>query len=310
MTISAEPKPPVTEESEAYAHIHADFRDVMLCPDQQRLAFLDHPRWIGYERAQLALDTLQALMNKPRQPRMPNLLIVGDPNNGKTTLIQRFSKLCGEGYVDENADPVKPVIIAESPPSADEKGLYVSILERFWAPYRASAPAPQLRYEVVHQLRACHVRILVIDEFHSMLTGSAVKQREVMNAIKLLCNEVGIPIVGVGTRDAVRVLHTDPQHASRFEVFALPLWELNQEFQKLLAGFERVLPLKKPSKLSSPEIATTAHAICSGNLGDLHRLLVVCAREAIASGQEQITEQILKSNARLRPSKGIREVGP
>lgn len=308
MTTAAEPSQRAASASQPYAHIHPEFRDVMSFPDDQRLAFLDRPRWIGYGRAQLALDTLQSLMNKPRQPRMPNLLIVGDPNNGKTTLIQRFQTLCGEGYVDENADPVKPIIVAEAPPSADEKGLYISILERFWAPYRASAPVPQLRYQAVHQLRECHVRILVIDEFHSLLTGSAVKQREVMNAIKLLCNEVGIPIVGVGTRDAVRVLHTDPQHASRFDVFPLPLWELDPEFQKLLAGFERVLPLKKPSGLSSPELATMAHAICGGNLGDLHRLLGACARVAITSGEEQITEKILRSKAWLQPSKGIREV--
>jgi hypothetical protein len=298
----------MTTAAQPYAHIHPEFRDVMFGSDEQRLNFLDQPRWIGYERAQLALDTLRALMTKPRQPRMPNLLIVGDPNNGKTTLIHRFMTLCGEGYVNENNEPVKPVIIAEAPPSADEKGLYISILERFWAPYRASAPSAQLRYQVVHQLRECHVRILVIDEFHSLLTGSPVKQREVMNTIKLLCNEVGIPIVGVGTRDAVRVLHTDPQHASRFDVFPLALWEIDQRFQKLLAGFEKVLPLKKPSGLSSPELATIAHAICGGNLGDLHRLLVTCARVAITNGDEQITEKILKSKAWLQPSKGIREV--
>lgn len=308
MTAAAEPIDRAADIPHPYAHIHPEFREVMSFPDEQRLAFLDRPRWIGYERAQLALDTLQALMNKPRQPRMPNLLIVGDPNNGKTTLIQRFKTLCGEGYVDENADPVKPIIVAEAPPSADEKGLYISILERFWAPYRASAPAAQLRYQVVHQLRECHVRILVIDEFHSLLTGSAVKQREVMNTIKLLCNEVGIPIVGVGTRDAVRVLHNDPQHASRFDVFPLPLWELNPEFQKLLAGFERVLPLKKPSGLSMPEIAMIAHAISSGNLGDLHRLMCACARVAITTGEERITEKILRSKAWLQPSKGIREI--
>lgn len=292
----------------AFAHVHPDFREVLLSTDEGRLAFLDQPRWIGYQRAQAALDTLQALMNKPRQPRMPNLLIVGDSNNGKTTLIQRFKNLCGEGYVDENADPVKPVIVAEAPPSADEKGLYISILERFWAPYRASTPLAGLRYQVIHLLRKCKVKILIIDEFHSLLTGSAAKQRELMNAIKLLCNEVGIPIVGVGTRDAVRVLHTDPQHASRFDVFSLPLWELTPEFQKLLAGFERVLPLKKPSGLSTPEMATTIHAISAGNLGDVYRLLNVCARQAITSGEEQITDKILRSKAWLRPTKGIREM--
>jgi hypothetical protein len=292
----------------SYEHIHPDFRHIMGLSDKERIQFMDQPRWISYRTAQQILDTLQGLMHKPQRPRMPNLLIVGDPNNGKTTVVLRFRDLCGQGYVDENADPVKPVILAESPPSADEKGLYISILERFFTPYRASDSTAKLRYQVVHLLRLCHTKILIIDEFHSLLTGSAIKQREVMNALKLLCNELAIPIVGVGSREAVRVLHTDPQHASRFDVITLPTWELNQDFQKLLAGFEKILPLKKASRLHQPELATLLHIISEGNTGNLHRLLVECAIEAIKSGDEQIDKSIIESKSWLRPTRGIREV--
>lgn len=292
----------------SYEHIHPEFRHIMGMPDKERIEFMDQPRWIGYKTAQQILDTLQGLMHKPVRPRMPNLLIVGESNNGKTTIIRRFSDLCGQGYVNDDAEPVKPIILAEAPPSADEKSLYISILERFFTPYRASDPASKLRYQVIHLFRACHVRILIIDEFHSLLTGSPVKQREVMNAIKLLCNELAIPIVGVGTREAVRVLHTDPQHASRFDVMTLPLWELNQDFQRLLAGFEKVLPLKKPSKLHTPELASLLHTISEGNTGNLHRLLIECATEAIESGKEQIDKPIIESKVWLRPTRGIREI--
>lgn len=292
----------------AYEHIHPDFRHIMSLSDQERIEFLDEPRWIGYKTAQQILETLQGLLHKPARPRMPNLLLVGDPNNGKTTIVRRFRDLCGQGYVNEDADPVKPIILAEAPPSADEKGLYISILERFFTPYRASDPVSKLRYQVIHLFRACHVRTLIIDEFHSLLTGSAIKQREVMNAIKLLCNELAIPIVGVGTREAVRVLHTDPQHASRFDVMSLPAWELNQDFQRLLAGFEQVLPLKHHSRLHQPELATVLYAISEGNIGNLHRLLVECAKEAIKSGKEQVDKALIESKAWVRPTRGIREV--
>lgn len=292
----------------AYEHIHPDFRHVMSLSDQERIEFLDEPRWIGYQAAQQIMDTLQGLLHKPARPRMPNLLLVGDPNNGKTTIVRRFRDLCGQGYVNEDAEPVKPIILAEAPPSADEKSLYISILERFFTPYRASDPVSKLRYQVIHLFRACHVRMLIIDEFHSLLTGSAIKQREVMNAIKLLCNELAIPIVGVGTREAVRVLHTDPQHASRFDVMSLPVWELNQDFQRLLAGFEKVFPLKNPSRLHQPELATALHAISEGNIGNLHRLLVECAKEAVKSGREQIDKTVVGSKAWVRPTRGIREV--
>lgn len=291
-----------------YQHLHADFRHIMALSNKERIEFMDMPRWIGYKSAQQILDTLQSLMNKPTRPRMPNLLIVGDPNNGKTTIIRRFRELCGQGYVDENSDPIKPVIVAESPPSADEKGLYISILEQFYAPYRASDPTSKLRYQVIHILRMCKTRVLVIDEFHSLLTGSAIKQREVMNAIKLLCNELAIPVIGVGTREAVRVLHTDPQHASRFDVMTLPIWELNQDFQRLLAGFEKVLPLKKASKLHEPELASLIHTISEGNTGNIHRLLIECATDAIESGKEHIDKSVIQSKSWLRPTRGIREV--
>lgn len=289
-------------------HLHPDLRHILGLPAEDRIAFMDEPRWLGYPLANRIIEAMRGLMEKPSRPRMPNLLIVGESNNGKTTIVQRFSQLHGQGYVNEDAEPVKPIIVTQSPPSADEKGLYVAILESFWAPYRPTDPVSKLRYQVIHQLRACHTRVLIIDEFHSLLTGGAVKQRETMNAIKLLCNELMLPIVGVGTRDAVRVLHSDPQHASRFDVVSLPAWVLNQDFQKLLAGFEKVLPLKQASKLHESELASALHAISGGNLGDLHRLLIECASTAIQSGAERIDAGIIQSKAWLRPTRGIREV--
>jgi hypothetical protein len=289
-------------------HLHPDFRHVLGLTDKGRLDFIDQNRWIGYPVASQIIETLRALMEKPSRPRMPNLLIVGEPNNGKTTLVSRFMKLHGEGHIEDDSVPIKPVVTAEAPPSADEKGLYISILERFFAPYRATDSTHKLRYQVVHQFRSCRTRLLIIDEFHSMLTGSAIKQREVMNAIKALCNELAIPVVGVGTREAVRILHTDPQHASRFDVVTLPLWQLDPGFQRLLANFESVLPLKKPSRLSAPELATALHAMSGGNMGDLHRLLDECTKVAITSGKEMIDLEIVQRLKWVKPTGGVREI--
>ncbi|WP_104398577.1 TniB family NTP-binding protein [Vibrio penaeicida] len=289
-------------------HIHPEFRHIAALNSQERIQFLEHPRWIGYKRATYLLELMEDLLKRPAKPRMTNLLIIGDSNNGKTTLIRRFKSLHGEGYVDDDNDPVKPIVLAESPPSADEKGLYLTLLKQFWAPHRVSDSKSKLRYQLIDLCRTCQVKMIILDEIHSLLTGSAIKQREVMNAIKLLCNELMIPIVGVGTREAVRVLHTDPQHASRFDVFPLVNWELNKEFQQLLADFERVLPLGKPSKLSSPSIASQLFSISGGNFGDLHRLLIECSREAIIQGKEQIDLDIIKGKVWIRPTRGIREV--
>jgi len=290
-----------------YSHIHKDFLQMMLLSDADRIAAMDIPRWIGYSRASEILDMLHGLLNKPKRPRMPNLLIVGESNNGKTTLVRRFFDLAGKSYQNENGDPVKPIILCETS-SADEKSLYASILDQFWTPYRPTDPAIKLRYQALHLMRTCHVQMLIVDEFHTLLSGTAIKQREAMNTLKGLCNELCIPIVGVGTNEAVKVLHSDPQHASRFDVVTLQKWQVNAELQKLLASFESVLPLKSPSQLHKPELANQLNAISDGNIGNLHRLLVECAKEAILSGKEQIDAKIISSKQWLRPTKGIRHI--
>lgn len=300
--------------TDTYAHIRPEFRNIAAMPNDKRLAFLDEPRWIRYQAADSIIATLRGLLRKPPRHRMPNLLLVGEPNNGKTTIVRRFHEQvkAEKNHVDHEGEPINPVIVAESPPSADEKALYISILERFQPNYRATDPVNKLRYQVIHLFRYSHIRMLIVDEFHSLLTGSAIKQREVMNAIKMLCNELAIPIVGVGTGDAVRVLHTDPQHASRFDVVRLPRWEANAEFLKLLRSFESILPLKKPSGLHQPELAEPLLVISQGIIGNLHRLLVECSIVAIKTGKERIDREIIESKKCLQPTGpyGIRELGP
>ena len=135
-----------------------------------------------------------------------------------------------------------------------------------------------------------------------------MKQREVMNVIKLMCNELAIPIVGVGTSEAVRVLHHDAQHSSRFDIAKLPRWELNQDFQRFLAGLELILPLRKPSKIHRAEIAQAIHLATAGILGDVHRLLVECSIQAIRSSTETITKDIIESKTWSRSAAGVREI--
>ena len=291
-----------------YEHVHKKFRHLVTASNQERIEFLDEPRWVGYAVANKIIDNLVSLMHKPKRPRMLNLLVVGDSNNGKTTLIRHFYNLHGTPFVDSNADGNCPIILAEAPPSANEKELYISLLERFYIPYRATDSVAKLRYQTIHLFREFKVKMLIIDEFHSLLVGTARQQRQVMNAIKMLCNELQIPIVGVGTRDAIRVLHTDPQHASRFDVAELPTWKLDKEFQKLLFRFQGILPLKKCSNLQSPELATRIHTISGGNLGNVHRLLTACAVEAINTGTEQITLDIIEHNAWVQPTQGFRKI--
>lgn len=291
-----------------YEHIHEKFRHITHLPNDKRLEFIDSPRWIGYTTANKAIDTMQGLMNKVRQHRMPNLLIIGESNNGKTTILKQFHRKFGETYLEDELDLVVPVIFIQSPPTSNEKDLYIALLDRFALPFKMSDSATSLRYQVIHAFRHCRVKILIIDEIHSLLSGTARQQRQIMNCIKFLCNELQIPIVLSGTPDAVRILHTDPQHASRFDVLPLPVWHNDSEFKRVVGSFERVLPLKHPSNLTEPEKLNLIHAISDGRIGNVKRLINECAIEAIKTGAETITLEMIKEKSWLRPTQGLRNL--
>jgi hypothetical protein len=50
-----------------------------------------------------------------------------------------------------------------------------------------------------------------------------------LNLIRFLGNELCIPLVGVGTREAYLATRSDDQLENRFEPFTLPLWEPDEE---------------------------------------------------------------------------------
>jgi hypothetical protein len=157
-------------------------------------------------------------------------------------------------------------------------------------------------------MRLCKVKVLFIDEFHSMLSGSVVQQNQVLNAIRSLSNELKILIVCVGIKTISNVFNLDKQHKSRFDAVSLTKWGPG-DFQNLLYDFEKVLPLKKASKIYEEKKAELLFNISNGNIGDLHRILIGCSRYAITSGNEEITSKIInKYNWMKKQDDEMREI--
>src|SRR3546814_9526343 len=61
-------------------------------PADERIHRLRADRWIGYPRAVEALNRLEALYAWPNKQRMPNLLLVGPTNNGKSMIAEKFRR--------------------------------------------------------------------------------------------------------------------------------------------------------------------------------------------------------------------------
>jgi hypothetical protein len=156
--------------------------------------------------------------------------------------------------------------------------------------------------QVLRILKGVGLRMLIIDEVHNVLTGPVNKQRHFLNVLKYLGNDLQIPLVGLGTKEALRAVQADPQLANRFEPAALPTWQLNQEFQMLLASFEQVLPLRKASRLADEQIARQLLMLSEGSLGELSVLLTSAAVYAVQSGVERIDKKVLAAIDWVPPS--------
>tara|TARA_R110001632_G_scaffold60284_3_gene146390 strand:+ start:62940 stop:63842 length:903 start_codon:yes stop_codon:yes gene_type:complete len=285
-----------------YPHLGPSAKDYVELGNDIRIGWIRSPRWIGYPKAKDILNKLDDLLIYPKRHRMPNLLIVGDSNSGKTMIADRFSSMHKAYEKDNNEGIVIPVLSIQAPPVPSESRLYSNILDKIFAPYRPSDSAEKKHHQVVHLVRACNVQMLLIDEIHSILAGNLEKQRVFLSVLRNLGNELKIPIVGLGTKDALRALKTDPQLDNRFKPILLAKWEYTTDYRRLIASFESVLPLKKASNLSSKAIAMKLLSMTEGLLGELSELLSEAAIEAIVTGKECIDLELLSRLDWLAPT--------
>lgn len=288
--------------SEAPAHLLPKVAAYLERPDLERITYIRSPRWIGYPRAQQILDQLESLLTHPKSHRMPNLLIIGDTNNGKTMLVKRF---CKRHKPEDNPDgeaAVVPVLFVQAPPVPDESRFYNAILELLFAPYKPGDRADRKQFQAIKLLKAVGLKMLVIDEIHHILAGTMSKQKVFLNVIKYLGNELEVPIVGVGTRDAFRAIQTDLQLSNRFDRQLLPRWTNDDEYLRLLATFERAIPLRQPSNLIDGALADKIYSMSEGCIGEIASLLVDAAVKAIETKQEHIDKKILDRIGWVAPS--------
>lgn len=290
------------------SHLNPAALEALSLSDEERIVKIRSERWIGYPRAKEVLAKLEDLLHYPRTHRMPNLLLVGDTNNGKTMLAQRFSSLHPAEDNPQGDGIIAPVMVVQAPPVPDEGRFYNAILEMLFAPYKPSERVDKKQFQVMKLLHYVGLKVLVIDEIHHILAGNLNRQKAFLNVLKYLGNELQISIVGVGTKDAFRALQTDPQLSNRFEPVILPRWEMNTDFQRLLASFERMLPLKQASKLSQRELASQLFAMSEGYIGELSRILAEASIYSINQGKEHIDEKVLKAINWTPPSRRKRQL--
>ena len=278
-------------DPEDLSHLHVSTRRVARLPAAERLAHARADRWIDYTRAVQAVARLEELLAWPGKQRMPNLLLIGPTNNGKSMIVEKFRRSHPPGSRPDREEI--PVLAVQMPSDPQVSRFYAVLLTALGAPLRPGQRVAELEQLALRLMRAARVRMLVIDELHNVLAGHGDVRREFLNLLRFLGNELKIPLVGVGTRDAYLAIRSDDQLENRFAPFVLPRWQPDAEAGALLASFAAAFPLRRPSSLATPEMTEYLLTRSEGTIGELAALLTEAAVAAIESGEEAINQRTL-----------------
>ena len=119
----------------------------------------------------------------------------------------------------------------------------------------------------------------------------------ISDQLKFLSNELRLPVIALGTSEALYAMQADPQIASRFEPFALPRWRESAALREFVVSFGRLLPLHTPSPFGDKDMIQKLLAHIGGLTGRITTLLAQAAELAIRKKTECISLDLLDQAA-------------
>jgi Bacterial TniB protein len=270
--------------------------------DSERQRYSLHECFVRYPAADQIITELSSLLVHPRIHRMPNRLLVGETNNGKTALIHHFMAMHPSTNDPSQEAAIFPLVYIQAPPVPEEHRFYAAILDVIGVMHRRSYRTGELFYQVRNLLPKVGLKMLIIDEIHHILAGNTKRHQAFLNTLKYFGNELMVPLVGVGTRQALYAIQSDSQIENRFPPLEIPRWKCSNDWRRFLATFERELPLRKPSDLADSLMAQRLHLMSEGTVGELSGLLTRAMAEAIRGGEERICDAVLDRLRWVPPS--------
>jgi Bacterial TniB protein. len=260
--------------------------------NETRVARILADRWVHYSQGEAALTRMTELLRGARRTRMPSLLVVGEPDVGKTTILKKFMRGHASVFDPATGQTTSEVVAIEAPPEADEARLYASILQAIGAPVGGGRLIDLER--IVHlQLGRLDARLLIIDETNNLVIGSGAAQRKTLAALRRLSNQLQLSLACFGTMEALHALTSDPQVEGRVQPFQLTRLSNDADYATIVRSVIAFYPLRRTSAVDQL-LVDNVHDLTAGSPGKTFRLLNAAAVHAIDAGEEQITPQTLR----------------
>ncbi|UXY16640.1 TniB family NTP-binding protein [Chitiniphilus purpureus] len=242
-------------------------------------------------------------------PAQLSAMLMGLPGMGKTALVTRwFSHLPPVIYHPEFMRYQVPWLHVEMPSDGSSvKGLAYGILsqldrlipgadyyQQFAVKGRPGADA--LMRSVARLMHVHSVGFLVADEVQNLANARKNKQ-VVMTELVSACNELGVPILFIGTYKAAQVFSLDFRQSRRTCGHGIPLWTpLDRasgewdEFLDVLWSYQWVRSYVEYSE----EISELMFDLSQGIIDVAIKLFAGAQARAIRSGDETLTPSLLE----------------
>ncbi|MCF7221599.1 TniB family NTP-binding protein [Marilutibacter chinensis] len=264
---------------------------------RDRMAMIIKDCMIHYPSMDRVLTEAEWMVHEPRQTRARGLVVCAGRGNGKTCLANLIHR-----RFHAYDDPDQPCVVRTSISGIrDARSLYGRILEELGSPARISHRLSDRELLVQRLLRDVDCRLLILDEVQDVLLGSEREQQRALEGIKLLMNELRLPVIAFGTEKAGQGFSADPHLQARFTQLAMPAWKADNTLANFLAAYEQLLPLKAASKLASDDKVKFLAKVGEGVLEKIVTRVKNAALAAIVDGSEKITLAHLK-DAVTRPA--------
>ncbi|SIT49356.1 Transposition protein C [Paraburkholderia ribeironis] len=261
----------------------------------------------------------------PPTPEQLSSRVVGMSGTGKTSAIRRIFARYPQVIHHKDFDIFQvPYLHIEAPPDGiSVKGLATSILRKIdhLVPdsnyYDVYAARKNSSGDLLlnHAARAMHhhfVGVLVVDEIHNLKNAGRSKQ-VLMAALVTASNELGVPILFVGTHRATEVLGLDFSLGRRSAGHGFPTWrtlvasgnlEEPGEWEDFITVLWEYQWIRQPVVLTQ-FLSNTLYACCQG-VPDIAIKFLACAQwRAMLDGTETFAAETFVSilEAELEPVK-------
>jgi hypothetical protein len=163
---------------------------------------------------------------------------------------------------------------------------------------RESRATNQLMQSMATVAATHQIGLIVVDEIQYLNVAKSGGEEEFLNFLVRLVNIIGVPVVLVGTCEAERIFSSAFREARRGsgqgDLFWEPLKAEDEDWAIYAESLWEYQYVAKPSPLTK-EVYKALHDISFGVLDIANRIYLAAQVKAIETGQEVITEGMLRS---------------